>query len=87
MVGEEGKLKCFHEKTEMVDRGVGSKEFSVKGRVFGFGGGKLLGEKGKGGPGTTKALLKDCTNIKVRCVNSQRNGCFRNGVSEDRYRG
>ena len=83
MVGEEGKLKCFHEKTEMVDRGVGSKEFSVKGRVFGFGGGKLLGEKGKGGPGNRKMLLKDSTHMRVRCINNQRNGCSGNKVSEN----
>ena len=32
-------------------------------------------------------LLKDCTNMRVRCVNSQRNGCSRKRVSKDGYRG
>ena len=31
--------------------------------------------------------MKDCTKMKVRCVNSQRNGCSRNRVREDGYRG
>ena len=47
----------FKEKMEMVDGGIGGEEFSVEGRVLGFGRGQLLGEKGEGGPGTMEALL------------------------------
>ena len=31
--------------------------------------------------------MKDCTNMRVRCVDSQRNSCSRNRVSEEGNRG
>ena len=40
----------------MADGGIGGEEFSVKSGALGLGG-QLLGEKDKGGPGTTEALL------------------------------
>ena len=46
VICEKGKFTTLQEKTEMADGGVGCQEFSVKGGVFGFGRGKLLGEKG-----------------------------------------
>ena len=45
MIREKGKLSGFEEETEMANRSVGSKEFTVKGGVLGFGGGKLLGKE------------------------------------------
>ena len=37
MIGEKGELTGFEEKAEMADGGVGSKEFTIKGGIFGFG--------------------------------------------------
>ena len=37
MIGKKGKLKGFEEETEMVNGGVSCKEFTIKGRVLGFG--------------------------------------------------
>ena len=70
----------------MADGGRGE-EFSVEGRVLGFGGGKLLGEKFKGGPGNMEALLENSTHMRVRCIRSHGDGCTRNRVSENRNRG
>ena len=39
MIGEKGKLTGFEEETEMADGGVSCREFTIKGRVLGFGGG------------------------------------------------
>ena len=39
MIGEQGKNSGFKDKTEMADGGVNCKEFTIKGRVLGFGGG------------------------------------------------
>ena len=39
MICEKGKLTGFEEKTEMVNGGISCKEFTIKGRVLGFGGG------------------------------------------------
>ena len=36
MISEQGELSSFKEKTEMVDRGIGCKEFRIKGGVLGF---------------------------------------------------
>ena len=39
MIGEQGKNSGFKEQTEMADGGVSCKEFTIKGGVFGLGGG------------------------------------------------
>ena len=86
VVGEKGEMTTFQEETEMADRGIGCQELSVESGVFGFCGGKLVGEKDKGGPGATKMLLKNSTHMRVGQVNSQGDGStgFRN---RDRDRG
>ena len=65
VVCEKGEFTTLQEETEMADGGVGCCEFSVKGGVFGFGKGKLLGEEGKGLPGAMETLLKDSTHMRV----------------------
>ena len=39
MICEKGKLPCFEKKTEMANGGISCKEFTIKGGIFGFGGG------------------------------------------------
>ena len=39
MICEKGKLTDFKKKLEMANGGVSCKEFTIKGGVFGFGGG------------------------------------------------
>ena len=39
MICEKGKLMCFKEETEMANGRISFKEFMIKGRVLGFGGG------------------------------------------------
>ena len=75
MIGEKGKLTDFEEETEMAKGRVSCKEFTIKGRVLGFGGGQLLGKEGKGGTGSMDGLLQDSTNMGVGRVYSQGHGC------------
>ena len=39
MIGKKSKLTGFEEEMEMANGGVSCKEFTIKGRVLGFGGG------------------------------------------------
>ena len=39
MIGEKDKFACFKGELEMANGGVSCKEFTIKGRVLGFGGG------------------------------------------------
>ena len=36
MIGEMSEFSSFEEKTEMADGGIGAKEFTIEGRIFGF---------------------------------------------------
>ena len=49
----------------MTNVGVSCLKLSVKGRVFGLGGGKSLGEEGKGGQGAMETLLEDSTHMRA----------------------
>ena len=39
MISKKGEFTSFEEKTEMANGGVSCEEFTIKGGVFGFGGG------------------------------------------------
>ena len=56
----------------MTNGGVSRQEFSC------------LGEEGEGGPGAMETLLEEITHMRVRCINSQGNGCSRFRVSKNR---
>ena len=87
VVCEKDKITALQQETEVVDRRVSCQEFSVKGGVFGFGGGKFFGEKCQGAPGDPETLLKNSTHMRVGCNYSQGDSCFRFRVSKDRNRG
>ena len=55
---------------------VGRQKHSVKGGVTGLGGGQLLGEEGKGSPGTSNKLLKTAP----REILVEESGCTRLGT-------
>ena len=64
VVSKQGGICTIKEEPEVPHR-VGSQELSVKGEVTILGGGKLLGEEGKGSPGTLNKLLENSCHVRV----------------------
>ena len=58
MICEQCKLLSLQEKMEMLNRGVGIEEFSVKGRELGFSIGEFLRKESQWSPGTMNHLLE-----------------------------
>jgi hypothetical protein len=68
VISEKGEKSTFQEKTEVTDCEVGCQQFPVKGRVTGFSGRKLVGEKSERLPRTTCPLLQHSAHMGIRGV-------------------